>query len=289
MKICKEELKMNFLNKLERRFGRYAIPNLMLYIIIINAAGFVSSLFYPRFLYYTCWSMNAILHGQVWRLVTFIMTPFEEDIFSFLLYALVYYSIGNALERTWGAFRFNLYVFTGLFGHILAGVLVYFLFHVDMLLMSTSYLNMSLFLALAMTYPDTQFLLFFLIPIKAKWMAAVSGIFLAAEFVRGDMTSRVTIIMSLINFILFAFLNRNLANRSNLKDVKRRREFRQKMRQAQYEAARKPMHKCVVCGRTDKDFPDLEFRYCSKCDGAYEYCMEHLYTHVHITKNTQNK
>lgn len=280
---------MNFLNKLERRFGRYAIPNLMLYIIIINAAGFVSGLFYPRFLYYTCWSMNAILHGQVWRLVTFIMTPFEEDIFSFLLYALVYYSIGNALERTWGAFRFNLYVFTGLFGHILAGVLVYFLFHVDMLLMSTSYLNMSLFLALAMTYPDTQFLLFFLIPIKAKWMAAVSGIFLAAEFVRGDMTSRVTIIMSLINFILFAFLNRNLANRSNLKDVKRRREFRQKMRQAQYEAARKPMHKCVVCGRTDKDFPDLEFRYCSKCDGAYEYCMEHLYTHVHITKNTQNK
>lgn len=280
---------MNFLNKLERRFGRYAIPNLMLYIIIINAAGFVSSLFYPRFLYYTCWSMNAILHGQVWRLVTFIMTPFEEDIFSFLLYALVYYSIGNALERTWGAFRFNLYVFTGLFGHILAGVLVYFLFHVDMLLMSTSYLNMSLFLALAMTYPDTQFLLFFLIPIKAKWMAAVSGIFLAAEFVRGDMTSRVTIIMSLINFILFAFLNRNLANRSNLKDVKRRREFRQKMRQAQYEAAGKPMHKCVVCGRTDKDFPDLEFRYCSKCDGAYEYCMEHLYTHVHITKNTQNK
>lgn len=280
---------MNFLNKMERRFGRYAIPNLMLYIIIINAAGFVMYMFNPQLLLYTCWSTGAILKGQIWRLVTFLMTPFESNLLSFLLFAIVYYSIGNMLERTWGTFRFNVYVFVGLLGHILAGFLVYFLFDIDMITMSTSYLNTSLFLAMALTYPDAQFLLFFIIPIKAKWMAAISGAFLIYNLIAGNMATRVMIIMSLINFLLFAVLNRGAAGHYNPKEARRRREFRQKVRQAQNQASGRPLHKCAVCGRTDKDFPDLEFRYCSKCEGAYEYCMEHLYTHVHITGNSAEK
>lgn len=277
---------MNFINRLERKFGRYAISNLMLYIIIINAAGFIMSQFNIQLLYYVRWDMEAILHGQIWRLVTFMMFPFDNNMLSFLLFALVYYSIGNALERAWGAFRLNLYIFSGILGHILAGVLLYFLFDLNMYTLNTSYLNMSLFLALAMTYPDMQFLLFFLIPIKAKWMAAFSALFLLIDVVRGSAEIRVMIVMSLINFILFLILNRGYS-RYNPKDMIRRREFRQKVRQAQNQSAGKPLHKCTVCGRTDRDFPDLEFRYCSKCDGAYEYCTEHLYTHVHIKGKRQ--
>lgn len=278
---------MKFFSKLERKFGRYAIHNLMLYIIIINAAGFIMSQLNYQLLLYVCWDMPSILKGQIWRLITFMMWPFETNAFSFLLFAIVYYSIGNALERTWGTFRFNVYVFTGLIGHILAGILMYVLFDYNMINMNTSYLNTSLFLALAMTYPDIQFLLFFIIPIKAKWMGIFSAALLLINLISGGTAQRVMIIMSLINFVIFAFIyGKN--SRFNPKDVIRRRQFHQKIHQAQNQAAGHPMHKCAICGRTDKDFPNLEFRYCSKCAGAYEYCSEHLYTHVHIIENLSN-
>ncbi len=278
---------MNFLNKLERKYGRYAIPNLMFYIIILNAAGFVMYMINPQMLYYVCWDMRWIMKGQIWRLVTFVMMPFQFDLFSFLLFAFVYYSIGNTLERTWGAFRFNVYVFTGILGHILAAVLVYFIFDINMIGMTTTYLNTSLFLALAMTYPDIQFLLFFIIPIKAKWMGVISIAFLFLEMLQGSMVTRVMIIMSLINFVIFLVMY-GKQSRYNPKDIIRRQQFRQKM-QASSQTAGKSLHKCAVCGRTDRDFPDLEFRYCSKCDGAYEYCMEHLYTHVHVSDSQNNE
>ncbi len=272
---------MNFLNKLERKYGRYAIPNLMLYIIILNAAGFIMYQLNPQMLYFVCWDMRSILKGQVWRILTFIMMPFQFDLFSFVLFAIVYYSIGNTLERTWGTFRFNVYVIAGILGHILAAVLVYFLFDINMISMTTTYLNTSLFLALAMTYPDVQFLLFFLIPIKAKWMGAISVAFLFLEMFQGGAVNRVLIIVSLLNFVVFLVMY-GKQSRYNPKDIIRRKQFQQKMKtsKAGYE---KTLHKCVVCGRTDRDFPNLEFRYCSKCEGAYEYCMEHLYTHVHVT------
>ena len=276
---------MNLLNKLERKFGRYAIRNLMLYIIFINAVGFIMSQFEHGIymLSYVCWDMNAILHGQVWRLITFMMWPTNDTVLNFLLFALVYYSISSALERAWGAFRLNLYIFSGILGHIIAGVLLYFLFDINYYFMNTQYLNMSLFLALALTFPDMQFLLFFLIPIKAKWMAVVYLVMILIELVNGGTAERIVIVMSLINFIAFLLLN-SRAGRYNPKDMIRRHEFKRKMNQGR-SGADKPLHKCYICGRTDRDFPELEFRYCSKCDGAYEYCSEHLYTHVHIREN----
>jgi len=277
---------MKFINKLERKFGRYAIPNLMLYIIILNAAGFVMWYMNPQMLSYVCWNMDAVMKGQIWRLITFIMFPFHTDMFSFVLFAFVYYSIGNTLERTWGTFRFNVYVITGILGHILAGILMYFLFHINMYTMTTSYLNTSLFLALAMTYPDAQFLLFFIIPVKAKWMGAISIAFLVLNLLAGSTVERIMILMSLINFVVFLFLY-GKQSRYNPRDMIRRAKFQQKM-QAGNRGYDRPLHKCAVCGRTDRDFPDLEFRYCSKCEGAYEYCMEHLYTHVHVS-GTQNQ
>lgn len=285
---------MKFLNKLERKFGRFAIHNLMLYIILLNGVGMILNMLYPQSVWYFQWSMPLILRGQVWRLISFILVPYDSNPVSFLIYAFLYYSISQCLERTWGAFRMNLYILTGLLGTILAGALVYAVFRTDTY-MSISYLSNSLFLALAATYPDVQFLLFFIIPVKAKWMALFSVVMYLYELMQivnsyGWMpygfATLIVIVFSLLNFILY-FLSSRDFQRINPKEVQRRAEFRKKM--GQRERTGRPVHKCTICGRTDKDFPELEFRYCSKCDGAYEYCSEHLYTHKHIMASSYDK
>lgn len=287
---------MNFLNKLERKFGRYAIPNLMLYIILLNAAGMLLAIVYPQSMGYLCWSMRYILKGQVWRLITFLLVPYSSNPVNFLIYGILYYSISQTLERTWGTFRMNMYILTGILGTILAGVLVYFILGVDLgSSVSISYLSNSLFLALAATFPDVQFLLFFIIPIRAKWMAVLSAVMYLYDLMQVvqfygwmpyGVAMLIMIVFSLINFILYFLGTRDL-QRINPKEVQRRKEFRKKM--GEREQSGRPLHKCTVCGRTDKDFPDLEFRYCSKCDGAYEYCSEHLYTHKHIVAHSYDK
>ena len=280
---------MDFLNKMERKFGRYAIPNLMLYIILLNGAGLLLSVVYPESLFYLCWSTRYILKGQIWRLITFIMVPYETNPLNFLLFAFVYYSISQTLERMWGTFRMNMYIITGILGMIIAGFAAYFILDVDLLFgMHISYLCNSLFLALAAVLPDTRFMLMFIIPIKAKWMAALSAVMYLYDLMSvvnqsGWMpygfASLLLIGFSLLNFVLYF----TKAGRIRSKEVKRRTEFKKKMGQTQNA---KPVHKCTICGRTDKDFPELEFRYCSKCDGTYEYCNEHLYTHKHITAHS---
>lgn len=289
-------LSMKFLNKLERKFGRYAVPNLMLYIIILNAAGLLITIMYPQAQYYLCWSTSAILHGQIWRIVSFILVPYTTSPVNFLIFAFLYYSISQTLERVWGSFRMDMYIITGLLGTIVAAFLVYFVFGVEMgMQVSISYLSNSLFLALAATFPDVQFLLFFIIPIKAKWMALLSAVMYLYDLMQvvnglGWMpygfAMLIMIVFSLINFILYFLGTRDL-QRINPKEVHRRRNFQKKM--GEREQSGRPLHKCTVCGRTDKDFPDLEFRYCSKCDGAYEYCSEHLYTHKHIVAHSYDK
>ena len=117
---------MNFFRKLERKFGRFAIPNLMYYIIMMYAAGFVMSLFNPYFyVQYLALDAAAILRGQVWRIVTFLVCPPQSGVLFALLAMYLYYSIGSTLERVWGTFRFNMFFFMGVLGHIIAAFLVY--------------------------------------------------------------------------------------------------------------------------------------------------------------------
>lgn len=285
---------MNFLNKLERRFGRYAIRNLMLYIVLINGVGMLLAMIQPQLLVWLWWDMDAILRGQVWRLVTFILFPVNSNPLMFVIYAFLYYSIGQTLERSWGAFRVNLYILLGYLGTVLAGVIVYFLLGYNMIFMNIEYMCNSMFLAMAMTYPDATFLFMMFIPMKAKWIALLSIVMYLYDVMQVVHTSGwmpagfatlLVIVVSLINFIVFFISTRNVS-RFNPKEVKRQADFRRKM--GRQEASGRPLHKCTVCGRTDKEFPDLEFRYCSKCDGAYEYCSEHLYTHKHIKAGNDN-
>ena len=174
----------NWLDKLERKFGRYAIPNLMYYIIILYAAGFVLNLVNPSFYYqYLSLNASAILHGQIWRIVTFIIQPPSTSLI-FIIFALyLYFMIGQQLERAWGAFRFNLYFFSGMIFHVIAAIIAYLLTGISFQ-MDTWYLNMSLFFAFAALYPDLQFLLFFVIPIKAKYLALIDGLYFVYAIVQ---------------------------------------------------------------------------------------------------------
>lgn len=267
---------MKWIDKMQRKFGRYAIPNLMNYIIGLNVIGFVLLMLNPNFYFFINWDMDLILRGQIWRLVSFLFIPPSSNLLSMLLFCLVYSMIGNTLERIWGSFRMNLYLITGIVGHILAGIVIYFLTDFNVQL-STVYLNSSLFFALAATFPDAQFYLYFIIPIKAKWMAILSGALYVFEIIQGNWSTRILIILSMLNFIIFFFATKDM-NRIRPKEIKRRQEFKKQVR-----PTAQTKHKCAICGRTEKDGDDLEFRYCSKCEGAYEYCQDHLYTHKHVT------
>lgn len=276
---------MKFFNDFERKYRKYAIPDLMKYITVCYGAGLVLWLWNPMFyLKYLSLDPAAIMHGQVWRLVTFLIFPPAlgnwrlTSPFIGVIGLFMYYSLGQTLERVWGAFRFNVFFFAGVLGQILAAMVAYLVFR-QPLLMTTGFLNFSIFLAFAIYFPDVQFYLFFVLPIKAKWLAVAECAVYLYSFIFGNISTRVELVISLANVIVFFLMTRNF-NRYAPKEIKRKNDFKKNVKIRPQGATR---HKCAVCGRTEFDDENLEFRYCSKCEGNYEYCQDHLYTHQHVT------
>ena len=351
------------IDKLEKKFGKYAIRGLMKYVIFLYITGFLINMINPE-IYYN-WLMldiDKLLKGQVWRLVTFIIQPVDtSNIFRIILSLYVTFMFGLSLEITWGAFRFNLYYFSGIFFNALAVVGIYIFTYLVLGIgysypIELTYLNLTLFLAYAVTFPETRFGLLggqggismfaiiymlavavdvgqaftispqvglmtlmenlvwvaiFCFGVKAKYMAIAYAVLIAVEilsaFYNGGWVLGVIILIaivaSMLNFLIFFIsLKRKGFNPSN----PARNAFRKSMMQAQKKAAAantqgneqvsrgriiniyrpaegKTIHRCAVCGRTEKDDDSLEFRFCSKCNGNYEYCSEHLYTHEHKT------
>lgn len=295
---------MSFFDKFERKYGKYAIKNLMKYIIILYIIGWVIEIINPAF--YSdilALDVSAVLHGEVWRLVTFIIMPPQNTSYFFMIFSLyLYYVLGMNLEKVWGAFKFNIYFFMGVIFHIIAAFIIYFVWGISWPL-TTYYLNMSLFFACACVYPDMEFLLFFILPIKIKWLAVIDGVYFAATIFFGFFIEymplniqnslwnvllnlgifpipqiAVAALVSLLNFVVFFFMTRNY-KRISPKEIHRRNSYRKKVSASRTSAT---THKCDICGRTSTDFPDLSFRYCSKCSGSHEYCQDHLFTHEHI-------
>lgn len=275
---------MKFFYRLEYKYGKYAIGNLMYYIVIMYGVGFVIQLVNPDMYWqWLCLDAGKILHGQVWRLVTFLIYPSSSSPFWAVLMLFMYYRWGRSLESVWGSFRFNVYFFLGVIGHILASLVGYLIFKQSWYL-TTSFLNFSLFLAYALTFPDLEFLLFFVLPIKAKWLALAEVAVYLYLLINGTPAIRCEILISMLNVILFVILT------MDLKKLNPKRKIQHTARKNKYQKSIKTAvpghsrHRCAVCGKTEKDDPALEFRYCSKCEGNYEYCQEHLYTHMHVMK-----
>ena len=276
---------MHFFEKMERKLGRYAIRNLMFYIIGLYALGLAVNLMNPMF-YGEYLSLNVpkILEGQIWRVVTF-MLGVNSDIFGTFLLCYVYYIIGTQLERAWGSFRMNVYVFGGILLHIIAAFLAYFIAD-TVVLLSPDFLNASILLAFSATYPNLLFYLFFIIPIKAKWIGIIEVIGYVALFVGGTLAMRIAIGVSFLNFTIYFLMTRNL-RRYAPKEVKRRRDFQKVVKPAMQQKTNR--HCCAVCGKTEKTDENSFFRFCSKCEGNYEYCEEHLYTHIHVVKEKNDQ
>ena len=308
---------MNFLRKLERRFGKYAIQGLTKYIIATYIAGyilyFMSVYAKTGVLSWLYLSPALFLRGQVWRLVSWILIPPGAPGIFTIIMLFVYYQLGSLLERTWGDFLYNVYIFTGLIMTVIGAFVLYFATGTDYgSMFSTYYVSLSIFLGFAMTFPEQRMLFMFFIPMKIKWLAVVDIAYLAYtvwQYSKVGMALPVIvmIVSSLAGTILFFLLTRRF-DRFNPKEVKRKRDFRRAMDQAysnnpyagQGAANRQngrpgagtyngqnmrgnvSRHRCAVCGRTELTNPDLEFRFCSKCNGNYEYCQEHLFTHQHV-------
>lgn len=300
-------------SKFEKKFGKYAINNLSLYLILAYVIGYMISSVNPEIYYFLTFNPYMIFHGQIWRLVTWILIPPQELGFFAIIMLILYYQLGQGLERTWGTYRYNVYMFSGLLFTVGSALVLYIVY---MLLaaggygfeiagsnvnagqilgmaigsnVSTYYINMSIFLAYAVTYPEEQLLVYFIIPVKMKWFSIIYGAYILFDIIMAfklypfiyAMITVVMIAASLLNFLLYFALNRH-RNIFNPKQAKRRYQYRQsvnKARPVQYSGGAR--HKCAVCGRTELDNPELTFRYCSKCSGNKEYCEEHLFTHTH--------
>ena len=274
----------NWLDKMERRFGRYAIRNLTMYLLAGYAIGYLLSFTMPQLLTYFTLEPALILKGQVWRLLSWVIIPPNDNIIFVIFMMLLYYSLGNTLESYWGAFRYNVYIFSGILFTVIGAFIVNGLIGGITgfgSLYSTYYINMSIFLACASIMPDYQLLLYGIIPIKMKWLAVLDVVLLAVDAVQGGLIIRIVIIASFLNFIIFFFCNRNLRGHSP-KQAARRKKFQKQISRPQNQYVGGAKHRCAVCGRTELDNPTLEFRYCSKCNGNYEYCQDHLFTHEHV-------
>ena len=273
------------------RHPRFGIPNLMRYIVIGNAVVYLLMMFSQMndsnalsFLYF---NWGAVCRGELWRIATFVFVPDGGNPLLVAISLYFYYWIGSTLERQWGTAKFNLYYFSGVLLTVLGAILASVLSGYNYTIAGSTYVNLSMFLAFAVLFPDVQVLLFFIIPVKMKWLAILDGGLFALGIITSalsrDWGGVVLPAVALLNFAVFIYpevhyLTQRAAYQRRPQAVNFKKAVKEEKKEKGY------IHKCCVCGKTDTDFPEMEFRYCSKCAGYHCFCSEHIFTHVHFTE-----
>lgn len=283
-----------------KKFGKYAVKNISAVLLICYFTGFLMLKIQPlnSVLFYLTLDPDAVFHGQIWRIVTWIFMPFSTGLFSTIINMFFVFSIGLTLEQVWGNKICNLYILSGMGFTVLGSFLYYgfcFLigadaYEIQYLMTSESifynavYIYLSAILIFAFCFPDNRVLFYFIFPIKMKWFGIILLIYMGYVFINGSVATKVAIAAALLNFLLFFFLYRAKklgSPKVRMKQAARRREFNSEVNR-ETKATSVSKHKCAICGRTEMDNPDLEFRFCSKCNGNYEYCSDHLFSHKHV-------
>ena len=268
------------------RHPRFGIPNLMLYIVVVSLAVWLLSIMdsSKTLLSYFAFSPELILKGQVWRLITFMFIPQDLSMWA-LLFFYFYYWIGSTLEREWGTARFNIFIFSGVILTIIYGMVIYFITGQSASI-GTYYIYLSMFFSFATLYPDTQVLYVFRIPVKIKWLAYINAAFFVFEMLATKFPFNLLPLIAMLNYLIF--FGSDLISSISSGATRYRKttvNFNREKQKIKYEQRQKDYnYKCCVCGRTDKDFPNLEFRYCSKCAGYHCFCQDHINNHVHFTE-----
>ncbi|NLY76111.1 MAG: rhomboid family intramembrane serine protease [Firmicutes bacterium] len=264
---------MNWLSKIERKFGHLAVKRLMHYIIIFNVLVLLLFYFYPPILHALILVPRLVLKGELWRLVTYIFIPptFSPLWVIFTLY--FYYLVGTGLENEWGAFKFNIYYLTGMIGtttgaFITGGGA------------TALYLNLSLFFAFARIYPNFEILIFFILPVKIKYLAWLNWFFFGYNILFStSLSAKIAALIAIGNYFLFF-------GKDTIEALKLKRQVYYNRKKFFDEIANTPpIHKCAVCGITEKDDPRMDFSYCKECGDDYEYCAKHINDHHHQKQN----
>ena len=279
------------LNEAVERFcalhPRLGIPGLMRYIVGANAVIYLLSLFARGgSLNFLCMDPASVLRGELWRIVTYVLLPTNGGIF-LVISLFFYYWLGESLERLWGSTKFTVYYVSGTLLTALASLQAYLIDGISDPIYGAVYVNTALFLAFALNYPDAMVNIYFIIPVKMKWLAALEGILYALSVVTaiaarmwGQALMPIVALLNLFVFFTPDFLRKadRVKAHTRPQAVQFRRAVKEQQRQKGYH------HKCSVCGRTDTDYPDLQFRYCSKCAGYHCFCEDHIFNHTHFTE-----
>ena len=269
-----------------RRFG---IPRLMRYIVFISAAVFLIHMMDRTGTLFILLSFHPglIMRGEIWRLVSWVFIPLNSNIFFTAIMLYFYFFIGGTLEREWGTPKFTLYYLSGVLLNIVYGFVLWYATN-QFIWLAPNFLNLSMFFAFAALFPDQRVMLFFIIPIKMKWMAIINACYYAyvilSGVINGEFAAAFLPIVALLNFIIICgsdvldYLRPYKARRSpqTINFKKAARDARREYDNKHYR------HKCAVCGKTDGEYPDLEFRYCSRCEGYHCFCLDHIDKHVHF-------
>lgn len=312
-------MNLKFLYNMEKKFGKYAVKNLPLIIVACLVIGYLLNILAPEVYYYLPFSPYEIFYRhQYWRIFTWIFSnPGKFDFFT-LVMLFFYYSIGTTMERTLGTFLFNVYVFGGMLITTISCILVSGYFFIagkelqvaamSVMMMAADYAGVgmtgvmleSILFCFALVYADSMVLMWMVIPIKVSYLAWIDLALLAYDFIKIPyLIVRVSIVASVANAVIFYFLYKKyrfnrlgafarVNNKKRYKDFKVIRNNNFDKRENNPTSVKKETpasitrHKCAICGRSEKDDPSLEFRFCSKCNGNYEYCSDHLYTHEHV-------
>ena len=297
--IDREVIALRSLNKKIDQFcwnhPRFGIPRLMMFVVIgkVIVWLFCQMDRTNTLIYYLYFNPALFCRGQVWRILTFALLPDSNSILWFALALYFYYFIGNSLEAAWGPGKFTIYYLSGMALTALYSLIYYWISGMAVLV-TASYLNLSLFFAFATLWPDQRVLLFFFIPIKIKWLAWLDAVMFVMSVVtyigQGAVGLALVPVVAMANYLvfcgewLFDFFRPSSVRR---KTVQRARtiQFKQAAKKVQQEQrAQGYTRKCDVCGRTDRDYPNLEFRYCSRCAGYHCFCIDHINNHVHFTE-----
>lgn len=287
----------SWLDRFAFKHSKFGIPNLMLLIILGNVAVFLLDSFSGGSLSLAlAFYPDLILRGEVWRIITFIFVPENSRMIWFVVSMFFYYFIGTTMEREWGTAKFTLFYACGILLSIIGGFVAWLFMRglgIAIPTASMYYVNLSLFLAFATLYPDVQFRVYFILPIKAKWLAIFYVALMAWDLIQTPTYLMALVLPITLSSILASLGNYALFFWSDISRILRRSTARAKHQNSKqtinFKKAAKDvqkdkgyLHKCAVCGVTDADDPNMEFRYCSKCTGYYCYCMNHINNHVHI-------
>jgi hypothetical protein len=262
---------MPLLNRLEKAFGRFAIENLSLYLIIGQVFVYLMAMLGRDFTGLIALVPALVWQGEVWRLFSFVFWPPATSPIFVVFGWYLFYLMGRALEAYWGAFRYNFFLFVGWFLTVLAA------FAFPELAATNVFVGFSVLMAFAYLNPDFELMIFFILPVKIKWVALIQAAFYVAGLIFTPWPVRFAIAASLGNIVLF--FGADIVRR--MRSGRRRMEFQAK--QFSTSGEDEARHRCRVCGRTEISDPQLDFRYCSKCAGEQCYCSDHIANHVHVT------